>query len=263
MTTTASLEADAVVWNFENLHGSNNFKIWYTKMMNGFQYEGWLHIFDEEDPYMPEGIPEEVADDVGGGTSTILRSLTKEEKKEYQRIMDMDVRHNQQAIPIMFNKMDDSIGQSIIGVEKAKKAMESLKLQYVDTSFAAKHAASQKLFHTTLSSCNYSVEDYIRNIYACKSESETAGCNLPEWLIVSCFISNLDGKFKDFVHRTVLLKEAPQFADVTSQLHAIDRFQKHENARRANLAQARKGVSTQESKNNKKRRDKNKDKYSF
>lgn len=258
MTATASLDADAAVWNFENLHGSDNFNTWYEQMMLGFQYEGWLHIFDEEDPYMPEGIPEEVADDVVGGTSTILRSLTKEEKKEYQRIMDMDLRHNQQAIPIMFNRMDSSIGQSIIGFKKAKKAMESLKLRYFDTSFTAKHAATQKLIHTTLSSCNHNVEDYIHHICACKHELDTLGCVFPEWWMVSCLVANLDDKFKDFVHRTILLKESPQFEDVTSQLLAIDRFQRHYNATQANRAQARKGLSIQESKNNEKRRGKDK-----
>jgi len=77
--------------------------------------------------------------------STTLRPLIKENKKEFQRVMNMNLRHNQRAIPILFNHMNKSIEQSIIGFQKVKKVMKYLKLQYFDIDFIAKHSTRQKL----------------------------------------------------------------------------------------------------------------------
>jgi len=93
---------------------------------------------------MLDGMPNEATKDVNDN-STILQFLIKEKKKEFQRVMNINLRHNQRIISILFNHMNESIEQSIIDFQKVKKAMKYLKLQYFDTNFTIKHSTKQKL----------------------------------------------------------------------------------------------------------------------
>jgi len=58
------------------------------------------------------------------------------------------------------------------------------------------------------------------------------GVNFPEWLYVSILLYSLDGKYKEFVHRTITTlakKTNPDFEILAAQLQEEERLSKKEN----------------------------------
>ncbi|KAL9584917.1 MAG: hypothetical protein Q9203_004471, partial [Teloschistes exilis] len=118
----------------------------------------------------------------------------------------------------------------------------------MDNGFTAKHSAGQKLVSTTFSSCKNDVEKYIETMNGCIREQLLLGCDFPPWWLVSCFIANLEGNFKEFTQQVALRRDLPSFEDVSADLREVSRLQKRESEARAYRALARKGAQSDEAK---------------
>jgi len=79
-------------------------------------------------------------------------------------------------------------------------------------------------------------------MYACMKEADSLDCGFPEWWIVSCFIANLDDRYKDFTQRTALNKVLPTLETVSAELREVDRMHKRETEAKAYRTQATRGA---------------------
>ena len=258
MSITNNVDTHSRVWSFDKLHEFSNYRIWHQKMMFEFQYEDFLHLFEEEKSIMLDQIEKKMSDPtVEDDTSLQSRSLMREERKKIQKNIEIWKRHNQRAISILYNKVEEFIEQFIVSCKTIVEVMRILKKQYLDTSFTAKHIARQKLLQITLNSCKNDVKKYIRQLSACKDEQIALNCEFLEWWIVSCLIANLKDRFKDFVQRVVLLKFLLKFDSIVAQLREMNRIQKRENEIQAHRAQFRKEAQMKEKKKKKEKEKKN------
>ena len=200
MSIINNVDTHSRVWSFDKLHEFNNYRIWHQKMMFEFQYEDFLHLFEEKKSIMLDQIEKKMFDSTAeGDTSLQSRSLMRKERKEIQKNIEIWKRHNQRVISILYNKIEEFIEQFIVSCKTIVEVMRILKKQYLDTSFTAKHIARQKLLQITLNSCKNDVKKYIRQLSACKDEQITLNCEFLEWWVVSCLIANLKDRFKNFV----------------------------------------------------------------
>ena len=67
---------------------------------------------------------------------------------------------------------------------------------------------------TTLTSCNNSIKDYTFHIRRCAKDLKNIDAELSKWILVSNILNNLDGNFKDFVHRTVIALQTEPDVDL-------------------------------------------------
>jgi len=61
----------------------------------------------------------------------------------------------------------------------------------------------RQLVDLTIINYNNLVNPYITIIRAKQKELKRIGVNFPEWLYISILLYGLDGKYKEFVHRTI------------------------------------------------------------
>ncbi|KAI4085748.1 MAG: hypothetical protein L6R37_008480, partial [Teloschistes peruensis] len=78
------------------------------------------------------------------------------------------------------------------------------------------------------------------------------GCDFPPWWLVSCFIANLEGNFKEFTQQVALKRGLPTLEDVSADLREVSRLQKRESEARAYRALAKKGAQAEDNKKKKK-----------
>ncbi|KAI4260716.1 MAG: hypothetical protein LQ352_000108 [Teloschistes flavicans] len=241
------------VWGFENLHGKSNYKVWIKKLKNAIAFEGWSRIIKECCPDEAKRV--EVGEPDSEGVRQ-TRELNEEEKRQAKADRAQWIRYNQKAWICMYNKLDDEIALQIDDSTEVVEALIVLENHYQHNGFTAKHIAGQKMVSTTLSLCKNDVEKYIQAMNACIREQSLLRCNFPDWWIVSCFIANLEGRYKEFTQRVALKKELPSFEEISTDLRKVDRMAKCESEARAYRAQARKGAQAEEDK----KKDKNKNK---
>jgi len=241
------------VWTFENLHGQSNYKVWIKKLRNALSYEGWERILEEQEPSELAADSSSIADGQDDDGNPIFRrpkaaelAANKADIKEYRHF-------NRKGWSCMYNRIDEVLLLQIDDINSVYEAIVLLRLQYLDIGFTAKHTAGQKLITTTLSSCNNDVNGYVQAIYACMKDANSLECAFPEWWIVSCFIANLDGRYKEFTQRIALQKVLPTLETVSAELREVDRMQKREAETKAFRVQASRGAAAQ--KDDKKRSD--------
>ena len=104
-----------------------------------------------------------------------------------------------------------------------------LKENYQDSGFTARHTAFQKLTTTTIGDCESSVDSYIYGIRTNAKDLKNMNATVPDWILISTLLNNLDEKYTDFVYRIVLTATGePDFKEVVKLLYKEDRLAKRE-----------------------------------
>ncbi|KAK3170194.1 hypothetical protein OEA41_009580 [Lepraria neglecta] len=122
-----------------------------------------------------------------------------------------------------------------------------LKENYQDSGFTARHTAFQKLTTTTVGDYEDSVDSYIHSIRTNAKDLKYMNATVPDWILVSTLLNNLDNKYTDFVHRIVLTAtREPDFEEVVKLLYKEDRLAKREVISTAIAAARAKGLKQTE-----------------
>ena len=90
MSTINNIDTHSRVWSFDKFYEFNNYRIWHQKMMFEFQYEDFLHVFEEEKLIMSNQIEKKIFDfTIEDDTLLQSRSLMKKERKKIQKNIEI------------------------------------------------------------------------------------------------------------------------------------------------------------------------------
>ena len=214
-------------------------------------YEGLWELLNPP-PTPPAGVFQTNA---SGVITRIAAQGKEQEAQEYLDKYDTHKSATLKAHVIIQAKCDDKpanlIDNSLSGGEDWSKLMS----EYSDTGFTARYQSLQKMTGTTLDSVNGSLETYVNAIRTASQELNHLNAGLPEWVLVSCLLNNLSGKYNDFVRNMIvsLGQKIPTFNDTVAALYEQDRFSKNQEQTTALLSrnknQPRKGESSRNSGN--------------
>jgi len=216
----AARDAFSLIFSFPKLKGSVNYRSWEKSMKGALEYEGLVDILEET---YPPDLTEEV-DEAGSVTRRVTAAQTTAnttKQKDWKQI-------NYKAR----SAYEDKPREHIDDISWAGSMWVMLKEQYQETGFNHRHTIFRQLVDLTIVNCNNSVDPYITTIRAKQKELKRMGVNFPEWLYVSILLYSLDGKYKEFVHRTITTlakKTDPDFEILAAQLQEEERLSKKEN----------------------------------
>jgi len=128
---------------------------------------------------------------------------------------------NNKAVQTIILSSEDGPAMFVEDEKNAYVMWNKLESLYLDTGFTARHNILQQLMTTTYTSSNSNIETYVQNIRAMAKKLSCMGAGLPEWVLVSVLLNNLDGRSKDFTYRVITRLGAgktPDFEDVVSML---------------------------------------------
>ena len=160
------------------------------------------------------------------------------EAAEYITKYDTYTKVNMKAHVLISAKCDDKPQTLIEDSTNGGQDWARLRAEYSDSGFTARYQALQKLTGTTLDSVNGSLETYVNTIRTSSQELVHLNAQLPEWVLVSCLLNNLNGKYNDFVRNLIVTagKKIPTFNDTVAALYEQDRFSKNQEHTTALLA---------------------------
>ena len=135
---------------------------------------------------------------------------------------------------------EDKLAEAVEDEEIAMNRWVKLQTDDTDSGFVLRFTQLQELWNTTMSSSNNSIETYIANIRTKSKDLRRMGAPIDSWILVALPLNNLDGKYKDFVHRLVTqLNDLPDFDKIVTLLHEKDRLLKRDNKEQAMVAAMR------------------------
>ena len=183
----------------------------------------------------------------------ITQAPTLKEKAKHEiKLVDQKQRNNK-ASQLLVIMCAEKPAEYIEDEVNAYSMWVKLEKLYSDSGFTARHTLLQKLMTTTLTSCNNSIKDYTFHIRRCAKDLKNIDAELSKWILVSNILNNLDGNFKDFVHRTVIaLQTEPDVDLLITALLEEERLSQREESQSAFSAQLQKFKKSQESPDNKK-----------
>lgn len=248
----SSMDATYGIWAFPKLKGSDTYRTWQRNMKAALKFESLWDTLDYQQSY-PNDLPEEqfvMEGDppvkritVAGPSDAAIRAH-KLLQKEW-------AAKNNKASQLILSKCNDRTSDHIEDEELASNMWITLENLYMDSGFTSRHTLLQQLMATTISSCDNSVETYTTTIRSKAKDLRRMGATLDDWVIVSVLLNNLEGKFKDFVHRTVTaLPITPDLEVLISTLYEEERLSKRDQSSSAMAAQMRKFQKEQANKSN-------------
>ena len=96
--------------------------------MFDFQYEDFLHLFEEKKLIMLDQIEKKMLNStVENNTSLQSRLSMRGERKEIQKNIKIWKKHNQHVVSILYNKMNKFIEQFIVDCKTFVEVMRILK----------------------------------------------------------------------------------------------------------------------------------------
>ena len=212
------------VWKFDKLIGTDNYRPWARNMKRLMKWEGYWEVVDGSE-FCPTLWTEE-KDDTGKVTKA---APTTAEKTELERIHKEWSVKNRRAAQLLVMYCTDKPASMIEDIEDAFLIWCILKENHQDSGFTARHTAFQKLTATTVGDYEGSVDSYIYGIRTNAKDLKNMNATVPDWILVSILLNNLDDKYIDFVHRIVVKATGePDFEEVVKLLYKEDRQAKRE-----------------------------------
>ena len=242
------------IWNFPKLKGQENYQPWAKKMRSALKYCGLWDIVEQGIGMFPEDLPERQSEEerLADGTirtRVIVHGPSNEQVLAYQADMKVWKEVNNQASELIYSMCEDKPAEAIEDDEVAMNRWTKLESQYVDSGFVLRFTKLQELWNTTLSSSNNSIETYIANIRTKSKDLKRMGATIDSWILVALLLNNLDGKYKDFVHRLVTqLDDMPDFDKIVTLLHEEERLLKRDTKEIAMAAAVKRFQKEQEEK---------------
>lgn len=192
------------IWNFPKLKGQENYESWSKKMRNALIYCGLWEIVETG----RDSFPEDTA-------TTAPQRLTHE-----AAVRTWEDKNSQSAAFIYLmceHKPAEAIEEEVSSHDRWKK----LESNYVSSSFILRVTKFQELLSTHLSTSNDSLETYVADIRNKAKELKRMSASIPDWILVTMLLNNLDGKFKDFVHRLLvhMKDKTPNFDEIVALLY--------------------------------------------
>lgn len=194
------------IWNFPKLKGQENYQPWSKKMKSALKYSGLWKIVEDGMNVFPTDLPEDPVP-------------TKVQIIAYQANVKTWKELNTQAMELIYSMCEDKPSDVIEDQTYATSRWLKLKSEYQDSGFVLRFITLQELWAINLSCSNNSIETYISNIRTKSKDLKRMGAPIDAWILVALLLNNLDGKYKDFVHRLVSsIDEVPDFERIVTML---------------------------------------------
>lgn len=208
-------------------------------MKSALKYCGLWDVVEQGSALFPDDLLEEVivTDTLADGTHrtrTTVPGLTNQQVLRYETDIKAWKDLNNQASELIYSMCEDKPVEVIEDEEVAIMRWIKLQNDYTDSGFVLRFTKLQELWNITMANSNNSIETYIANIRIKSKDLKRMGALIDGWILVALLLNNLDGKYKDFVHRLVLqLDDMPDFDKIVTLLHEEDRLLKRDNKEQA------------------------------
>lgn len=212
----------SMLWDFQDLRGSDNYKPWSRKCRNALQFMGIYYTCIEEPPVKPSESAAVLQED--GSYKTKDQSVIYREQTEWATKIRVWKDHARLARGYVYSKLSRIPAGLVKDLSTAKEVWEALKTQYLGTGFTILYSTFQKLVTTSLGSCGNDLDIFIDTLRSLQRDFEELGHPLEEWIVVSHLLNNLDSRFEDFVFRTIMQKEPPTFEEVNANLQRFGAY---------------------------------------
>lgn len=212
------------IWDFPKLKGSVNYRQWARSMEIALVLEGHWDVIEDDAAY-----PQSCLEEHGGYNDNGEPIVTAPTEQESDKISEQQVRwkgQNARVKGLIMHKCEESPADLIIGVYEAREQWSKLQKHFEDSGFTSKHLTVQELMDTSLTSCGNSIDTYVTTIQAKANDLKKMNAQLPNWLIVSILLDNLDGKYGDFTHEiiTSIGTSEPDLNEIIMMLYREDRY---------------------------------------
>ena len=199
------------IWNFPKLKGQENYEPWSRKMRNALIYCGLWEIVETG----KDSFPEDTATTAPQRLTHEAAVRTWEEK-------------NSQGAALIYSMCEDKPAEAIEEEVSSHDRWEKLESNYVSSGFILRVTKFLELLSTRLSTSNNSLETYVAGIRNKAKELNRMSAPIPDWILVTMLLNNLDGKFKEFVHRLLvhMKDKTPDFDEIVALLYDEERLLK-------------------------------------
>ena len=237
------------IWDFPKLKGQENYHFWLKKMRSALNYCGLWDVVDSTDSFLTDPSNSRDVLQADGSITQTQHVATQEEALAYQAALKQWKNLNNQAAELIYSMCTEKPADSIEDEPIARNRWLSLEIDYMDSGFVLRFTKLQDLWTTTLTSSNGSIETYVANLRTKAKDLKRMGAQIDDWILVWILLNNLDGKFRDFVHRLLTtLDELPNFDKIVTTLHEEDRLLKRDNKDQAMAAAMKRYQKEQEDK---------------
>ncbi len=209
MATSAQFGAASQVWNFPKLKGQQNYYPWAKKMRVALSYNDmWERVSTQEVPPL------------------IVDNATQEQQQLYQATMVEWRRYNAQAMALIHSMCEEKPGDKITECLTAYDSWGVLQKSYTSSGYVYRYSKLEDIWDLR---CDDSMETYVADIRSKAKELQEVGYPVPEWILVSILLHNLDSKYKDVVYRLLTSTQQDLLLDqVVPVLHEEERLLKRE-----------------------------------
>ena len=222
MATAASTGMQNVshnqIWNFPKLKGQENYEPWSKKMRNALTYTGLWEVVETG----RASYPEDTATTAPQRVTHEIAVRTWDEK-------------NSQGAALIYSMCEDKPAEAIEDEASSYDRWEKLESNYVSSGFILRVTRFQELLNTRLSTSSNSLESYVAGIRNKAKELKRMSAPIPDWILVTMLLNNLDGKFKEFVHRLLvhMKDKTPEFDEIVALLYEEERLLKKDTKEQA------------------------------
>ena len=237
--TDVSTSNFTALWNFEKLKGNDNYKAWARSCKNALQTMGvWHTCLDIIPPQRPS---DTIVREVDGITAITKKTDTvyQAELTAWRTRLTKWHTHDRIARGHIFNKLTETPQDIVEDIEYSNEMWLMLQKRFSNQGYTKAYSLTEQMQLTTLSSCDGDIQKYTAKIQSLNKDLNAMEQGEPELKLTFKLLMNLEGKFKEYVSRTITQEEMPSFDKVATDLAELDRMAKHEASSMALRAQNR------------------------
>ena len=229
------------LWNFENLRGFENYQTWSRDCKNALVGTGLWTVCTDTPPVSPSEFV------ISDGVETETRKTDKvfqKEREEWlgkQQIWETKSRVARSQIYIKCEAAQKELIEDIL---EASTVWSLFKNQYADQGFVSKTSTWRKYSTISIGDCGGDLTKYVIALGSLQRQLVNMGQKIDNWMTAANLLSGLEGRFQEYVTRTITMDELPSFERIAADLQELDRLKKRDTltlSMRAQTNQKQKG----------------------
>ena len=215
-----------ILWQFEDLRGSENYRAWSRNAKNALHAMGVFYTCVDPAPIQPLGYTATVDDNGLRTESRKPAAIIKAEQTKWTTANALYKTRSRIARGHIYSKCDDLTQELVEDSIGAFGLWTALKNRYSGQGlgFIFVHSTFQELLHTTLSGCGYDLNKFLATLKGLQRHLKDMDHPIDDWIVCSILLANLDRRFEGYVSRTVSMKECPSFEQIAADLRGLDRM---------------------------------------
>ena len=225
------------LWNFEKLKGNENYKPWSRSCKNALQTMGIWHACVESGPPIEPG--DTIIKDVEGKMTSMKKpdDVYQKDLDTWRTKVPIWQAHDRIARGHIFNKLTETPQDIVEDLESSNEVWAMLQKRFSNQGYTKVYSLTEQMQLTTLSSCGGDIQKYTAKTQSLNKDLNAMDQGEPELKLTFKLLMNLEGKFKEYVSRTITQEVMPSFGKVATDLAELDRMAKHEASSMALRAQ--------------------------